>query len=383
MSETKPAGWNGRGRLQQLVAELERQKASRIDFVTDTRHLGIRPVDKGVLVIPMTETALQWLPVDGLPLHRTALNQLGAKMTPPVPGKFLQDLVDQRPIRAAALLDGLMTDKPESRLIRCLDGSVRAILSDKYRMIDNYDLAFAALDVARGVGGEVVEASLSESHMRIKFTSRAIFDAVAVTPGAHTFLGSIGHRDRTGGHPDNPDLPGGPGTVHPLVTVSNSETGQGGLDVSIGLLQSICTNLVIIEHAVSRVHVGERMEQGLFTMETVMADNRVLFMKVRDVIKGAFDSETFKRLVAVANKAQTDVIRDPRTALANLAEDNGLSEDGRDRIMEYFLRDYDQTRYGLGQAVARCAQDIDEPESATMMEELAGTIIRDGKAVRS
>jgi hypothetical protein len=32
------------------------------------------------------------------------------------------------------------------KLIRILDGKVRAILSDRYRIIDNYDLVFLALD---------------------------------------------------------------------------------------------------------------------------------------------------------------------------------------------------------------------------------------------
>lgn len=35
------SAWTGRGRLDQLVGELERQKEARIDFVADTRSVTV------------------------------------------------------------------------------------------------------------------------------------------------------------------------------------------------------------------------------------------------------------------------------------------------------------------------------------------------------
>ena len=43
--------WKGRGTLQNLVTELERQRKSRIDFVADVRHLSIE-ANGGIKVIP-------------------------------------------------------------------------------------------------------------------------------------------------------------------------------------------------------------------------------------------------------------------------------------------------------------------------------------------
>ena len=40
------------------------------------------------------------------------------------------------------------------------------------------------------------------------------------------------------------------------------------------------------------------------------------------------------------------------------------------------LREYDPTRYGMAQAVARLAQDETDPEQAGALEDLAGAIIR-------
>lgn len=383
-------GWRGRGDLKTLVTELERQKDSKIDFVTDTRHLRIEPGMRntdlvGLALAPNSDKGLEWLPEDGFTITKSAIGQLGAKLTPSVPSKFLYELVGHSPVVASKMLDELMKITPETRLIRCMDGNVRAILSDRYRMIDNYDLAFAALDVVRSVGGEVIEASLSDSNMRIKFTSTAIFDAISGEreQPKWNYGGGLGNQDhlskvsaRTGG-----ELPGGPGTVHPLVTISNSETGDGGFNVRLGLMKAICFNLATVEDLISKVHIGGKMEQGLFTYETIAADNKVLFMKVRDMIRAAFEPEHFKRLVAMAQNAQNDVIANPTTAIHELAKDQGLSDDGRDRILEYFLRDYSQTRWGLAQAISRVAQDVDGSDSAASMEDLAGMLIKDSKLV--
>ena len=113
-------------------------------------------------------------------------------------------------------------------------GQCRAFLSDRYKVLDHYDLALTSLQAVQGQGGEVIEASLSERSMRLKFTSRSIFDAIEQrrhSGGGNWYAGGLGnteHLRRVGARTEG-DLPGGPDTVHPMVTVSNSETGHGGL----------------------------------------------------------------------------------------------------------------------------------------------------------
>jgi hypothetical protein len=45
------------------------------------------------------------------------------------------------------------------------------------------------------------------------------------------------------------------------------------------------------------------------------------------------------------------------------------------------LKDYDQTRFGFAQAVSRLAQDIDDPDAAGDLEQLAGKIIKQPELV--
>jgi hypothetical protein len=65
----------------------------------------------------------------------------------------------------------------------------------------------------------------------------------------------------------------------------------------------------------------------------------------------------------------------PTDAVGLIVEANNVSDEMRNRILEHFLRDYDQTRYGLAQAVARAAQDTESPDEADELESLAGGLL--------
>jgi hypothetical protein len=363
-----------RGRLDRLVAELERQKASRVDFVADARSLKVVPDENHVRLAPADVMAGEWLSSEGLPLRPTALSQVGNHVSPEVPSRFLRALASDRPPAAAALLTDLMHATGRRNLVRCLDGHVRAYLSAQYRVLDHYDLAFTALDVARNVGGEVIEASLSDNYMRLKLTNRSVFDVIADQEGrnaggSHTFLRQIGH----GG--DGPHLPGGPDTVHPSITISNSETGHGGLHVRLGILKAICLNMAVVEDVAAEVHLGGKLDTGLYSEETRFADSKAIMLKCRDAIQAAFNVEKFKGIVAKARQAAEDRIAAPQTAVGNLVKAVGLTEGEKDALLEHFLGDYGRTRYGLAQSVARMSQDVPDPDRAADLERFAGRII--------
>ena len=105
-------------------------------------------------------------------------------------------------------------------------------------------------------------------------------------------------------------------------------------------------------------------------------DSWLIYLKARDAIKAAFHPETFARMVAMARQAQEDAVTSPYSAVQNVAKSAGLPEEKRNALLEYFLREYDATRYGMAQAVARLAQDESDPDQSGALEDLAGTILR-------
>jgi len=385
--------WSGRGTLEQMVGELQRQLDTKVDFVCDTR--GLKAVvettedDRRYMRLqPVDRQVGEFIASDGLRLTPEAMVQVATRQTPKIPTRFFRELFEQQPVAAVRLVNELMAKAPSRRLLRCLDGNVRAFLSDRYRVMDNYDLAVAALGVAREHGGEVVEASLSDTKMRIKITSRSVFDAIDEERKAGDrgswYVGGMGDQKylRRVGANSGGQLPGGPGTVHPVVTISNSETGQGGLNVRVGILRAICFNIATVEDVACNIHLGERLEEGIFTAETISAESKSIMLKARDGIKAAFKPEVFKRLVARCRDAESDRIEAPSAAVDALVSNTELKDEHRDEILSHFIRDYSPTRYGLAQAVARFSQEVEDVEASSSMEDYAGSLIGSGELLK-
>jgi hypothetical protein len=161
------------------------------------------------------------------------------------------------------------------------------------------------------------------------------------------------------------------------VTVLNSETGHGGFHVRIGILMGICFNVATLETIVTQVHLGERLDEGIFSREAISAESNAIMLKARDAVTAAFDGDKFKMMVAKAKAAQSDKVESPTAAIDNVIELGAVNEEQREALMTYFLRDYDPTRFGFAQAVSRLAQDTDDPDDAGDLESLAGKIIRE------
>jgi hypothetical protein len=376
--------WKGRGNLAQLVQELERQKESRVDFVADVRHLTVE-ANGGIKIIPASPQAEEWMPDGAMMMKKAAYHQLAQKCYPAIPTRYFDELMEHRPRRLADLVNGLHGDDPKKRLVRCLDNEVRAWLSNGYRVIDNMDIAFTCLQEAQQHNGQVFEADLSDRRMRIKFTSKEVWDTIDVKqrsgPQGGWYAGAIGNQELIGktimGAKVTDSLPGGLGTIHPVVTAMNSETGHGGFHIRIGLLLGMCYNVADLETVVSRVHIGERLEEGMFSQETISAESKAIMLKARDAIRAAFNPDMFKAMVAKAKAAQADVLSSPTAAINNVIKDGLVNEEQREALMTYYLRDYDPTRFGFAQAVSRLAQDIDDPDDAGDLEQLAGKIIKE------
>lgn len=131
--------------------------------------------------------------------------------------------------------------------------------------------------------------------MRIKFTSQSVWDRIDITqrsgPQGGWYAGAIGNKELIGktilGATIRSELPGGSGTIHPVITVSNSETGHGSFRVRLGILMGICYNVATLEDVVSTVHLGERLQEGIYSAETVAADSKAIMLKARDAVRAA------------------------------------------------------------------------------------------------
>jgi hypothetical protein len=173
-----------------------------------------------------------------------------------------------------------------------------------------------------------------------------------------------------------------------MVCLSNSEVGAGTLRVEGGLYRLICLNAAISpDGTYKKYHLGkglgdsaEDAVRALLTDETRRADDKALWLKVRDVVAGAFDEQRFNaqcdRLeAATQDKIALDAGVSLEKVVERVVERFDISEATGGSILKHLIAGGDLSRYGVVQAVTRASQDVDDYDTATELERIGGNII--------
>jgi len=330
-----------------VLKEVERQKTTKIDYVADTRKLKAVVADNSLLLsvqAPGVDTLLGMKP--------TARRQMAAHFK--VPGDYMNRLLGADKDGkfphlglAASTLNHFFAANPSKQMIRTLDGNARAFLSNKYRPLDNVDLFYLAMEELDKVGAEPWYVRLADDSFRLyavaKGTSAEVTTKRPFGEGHDIKDFGAGAQGGTAGKPD---------IHHPAISIENSETGEGGLRVRAADLRFACTNLMVTDMGVMAIHSGSRKEEeGFLSAETVAADSKVTWMKVRDLIRTSFNADKFKKMIDLMNGATQEEVVDAVAVVEALAATNYIPGDVKDSIRNRFISGGDKSRYGLIQAV--------------------------------
>jgi hypothetical protein len=121
--------------LSELAAELERQTSTRKDYIAPQGKLEAVPAGNDIEIHGIN---------GGLTVTPYAHGQLSSHLA--IPKKYYDRMAIEQPgLLASNINTWLHADADNKRMIRALDGKVRAVLSPKYRPLDNFDLASAVL----------------------------------------------------------------------------------------------------------------------------------------------------------------------------------------------------------------------------------------------
>lgn len=343
--------------LQQIAAELERQVETRKDYIAPQGAIEAKVIDSAIVLDGFNGQALPIKPY----AHKQLADVLG------IPGRYYDRMQIEQPALLADNINTWLHADPENkRMIRTLDGQARAVLSPKFRPLDNFDLAQAVLPKLMDLGVEVMSAELTETRMYIKGILPALSDEL---PEGMTW----GH-----GH----GMIGRDGRLVAAIVISNSEVGAGTLRVEPSVFTTWCTNLAIMKSAaMKKYHVGRSFEADanweVFRDETREADDRAFFLKVADVTNAAFDVETFRAAIAQIREAgkepitSTDMPKVVEVAVKRLA----LPLDTAGSILTHLARGGDMTKWGLSSAITATANDYRDYEGATDLEHAGGEVL--------
>lgn len=334
--------------LAQLGRELQRQRLNRQDFLADTRSLEMESDSYG--------STLQ-LSLDDKPLSftvgETAHQQIAARLN--IPFRYYQKMQEDAPDLLDRNVNTWFERNPERRMIRVLDGNVRAFLSDRYRRLDNLELCAAVLPVINEMKNSVIEScEVTTTHLYLKVVNRRLKAEVRV--------GDV---------------------VQAGFVVSNSEVGLGSLRVEPLVFRLVCKNgLICKDMAHKKYHVGRQVYASddsayeLYSEETLAQDDKTFFLKVQDIVRSAVDEARFLLTVdKMRDATQIPLKHDPVKSVELLADKFQLTENERGDILRQLFMGGDNSRYGLVNAVTAASKIAKTYERATDLERIGGEIL--------
>ena len=143
--------------IQQMAQELLRQSKAKQDYLVNTGSLSLS-VTSDAPQLRVTENGLD--KITPLDIRQTAHRQLGTYLG--IPQKYYELMRTDAPELLAYNANYWFSQKNELRTLRTMDGCARAFLSNRYRRIDNLDIASVTLPVI----GELPEARFVSTHAK-------------------------------------------------------------------------------------------------------------------------------------------------------------------------------------------------------------------------
>ena len=328
--------------LNEVMMELNRQNQRKKDYIGSAQAL--RLFEDGQTFEIGSMSGAQQFGTTRL-FHRQVASALG------IPAKYYDIMQSQKPELLAQNVNAWLSDRENSYMIRTMDyggGRVaRALLSDRYRRIDNMEIASAVLPLFAGSDQyEVISSEVTENRMYLKILSRRL--EMEVVPGDYVQAG---------------------------VVISNSEVGLGSVNVQPLVYRLVCTNGMIVNDMGERKnHVGRAAKAGedsvhIYSDETMEAEDKAFLLKLRDVTMAAIEEGRFAQVVGKLKESAGIPITGKVTEVVELTgKTYGFNTDEQDSILQYLIAGGDLSQYGLSNAITRASQDVESYDRATALE---------------
>lgn len=359
--------------IAEVLRELQRQNTMKRDFITPARALHLEDDGRTFVMngvpganvnggsVASEESAGNTMVLDTTPLfHRQVASSLG------IPAKYYDLMQDQKPELLADNVNSWLSDRDQNYMVRSMRGMgsvngetelvdtgvntsllARAFLSDRYRRIDNMDVAATVLPLFAGSDQfEIVSSEVTSVRMYIKILNHRL--EAEVKPGDYVQAG---------------------------VVISNSEVGLGAVSVQPLLYRLVCTNgMVINDFGQRKHHIGRAakvMDDSfeLYSDATIEAEDKAFLLKLQDVTRAAIEETRFNQIVDTLRESTDARITGPVQDVVELTGKSlGITQDEQDGVLKYLIEGGDLSLYGLSNAFTRFSQDVESYDRATALE---------------
>ena len=330
--------------LQEVMMELDRQNRAKKDYIGPAQGMRMREDGRTFEINHLVSGEQEVFGTTQL-FHRQVASALG------IPAKYYDMMAAQKPELLAENVNAWFGDKTASYMVRSMDygyGRVaRALLSERYRRIDNMEIAAAVLPLFAGNDQyEVVSSEVTENRLYLKIVNHRL--EMEVKKGD---------------------------VVQAGVMISNSEVGLGAVSIQPLVYRLACTNGMVVNSLGERRHHVERQAKAvedsfeLYSDETMEAEDKAFLLKLKDITKAAIEESRFAQVVDKLKEAAGIPITGAVQEVVQLAAQNfGIVQEEQEGILKYLIEGGDLSLYGLSNAVTRASQDVESYDRATALE---------------
>ena len=133
--------------LQQMLTEVKRQSESKEDYLIAPNRLRMESYGKEMFLHLSDDSGTEL--IEPMTITGIAHRQIGTHLR--IPAAYYDRMREERPDLLAYNANTWFKQESSQRMLRTLDGSARAYLSNRYRRIDNIDIAGVTLPILGGL----------------------------------------------------------------------------------------------------------------------------------------------------------------------------------------------------------------------------------------
>lgn len=361
--------------LEDLSHMLEDQQTRKVDFVAPASSLRSR---RGVLRVRDVEP---YIDDDGVTTATgfylpTAICDEGLADKLGIPLQYLRKLRAEHTPLYDDNINGWLQRDNRSFLLRTFRGDeegvdrdnpgiARAFLSNRFAIMDNLDALLAALDGVRqaGVPVQVAGCDLTERRMTVRV------ECPEIRALAPTLLAGYNSpwRHTTG---DNP-------VVFAGLVLSNSETGGGAYTITPRVTVEVCKNgMTMSRDAMRAVHLGGILTDGTvkWSAETQSRAVALVRSKTVDAVRSFLSQEYLDATVAQMDERAGESV-DTVEHVERITKGLSFTQEQTTDILSYFIKGGQMTLGGVVNATTAYAQVVEDPETASMLEQGAARLL--------
>mgnify|MGYP003114093668 FL=1 len=331
-------------KLDELAKQLMTQEKK--DVIVDTANVDFHANGNNTLYLAEIDEAFT--------VNDIALNQIATKIG--LSKKYLDKMLDGHKSILQDNINYWFHNTPKQQMVRTIDGTARAFLSDKYKRVDNDMIAQQVLPILLDKKYNILSCAITDTKMYIKAS-----------------LPSLQREVNKGD------------VVESGVIISNSEVGHGSVNISPFINRLVCLNGMVVNDArLNSRHLtsSQATIDGVYEIlsdEAKELDSQALLAKVKDVVLSTSDEVRFGQQVQKMTDASGVKIKRPKKVIEILENKFDLTKDEGENILENLMNRDDKqpmaNLWSVVNSITALGNTIEDYDRGTKMQEIGGRLL--------